>query len=280
VHGCMDVTRPATLPTLTIAESHQMDVHPTQPNTPKPDTASSSLSASRARTLKRWIAPLVLCAVIVAVWASGLHHSLDLETIKAARGDAKDFLDAHYAAGIALFALVYIAVVALSLPAASLLTLLGGFLFGVGVGVTVVAISATIGATIIFLIARSSFGEALRERAGGLYNKIADGFNDNAFTYLLFLRLAPIFPFVLINIVPALVNMRTRDFIVATFIGILPGTTVYVYTGQSLGAYQHLIGSCLAIGLAGLWVVEPSGARAEYPQKNEIQPQRKNRHTA
>jgi uncharacterized membrane protein YdjX (TVP38/TMEM64 family) len=111
---------------------------------------------------------------------------------------------------------------------------MGGFLFGWVMGGSLTAVAATAGAAVIFLAARTSIGSALRERAGPLVNRMARGFREDAFNYLLFLRLAPVFPFWLVNIAPALFDMRLRPYVVATFVGILPGTYAYAFIGSGL----------------------------------------------
>ena len=120
------------------------------------------------------------------------------------------------------------------------MTLLGGFLFGTLVGGTLAVIAATIGAIVIFLVARSSFGGALRERAGPLAERVSENLRQNAFEYLLFLRIAPLFPFFAVNIVPALLGVGLRTFALATLIGIIPGTFVYAHLGRELGTISSL----------------------------------------
>lgn len=123
---------------------------------------------------------------------------------------------------------------------ATLLTLLGGFLFGLVQGTLLVVTGATIGASIIFLVAKTSLGSTLREKAGPFYEKIEANMKDNAVGYLLFMRLVPLFPFVAVNVVPALFNVSLRVFILTTFFGIIPGSGVYVYFGQQLGNIESL----------------------------------------
>ena len=128
----------------------------------------------------------------------------------------------------------YIIAVAISIPGAVILSLIGGFLFGIILGTLYVIISATIGATIIFLAARSAFHALLLAKATPWLEKMEKGFQKNALQYLLFLRLIPLFPFWLVNIVPALLNVRLRTYIIATFFGIIPGVLVYVSVGNGL----------------------------------------------
>jgi uncharacterized membrane protein YdjX (TVP38/TMEM64 family) len=148
---------------------------------------------------------------------------------------------------------LYALVVALSVPAASILTIFAGFLFGWFAGGFLVAIAATAGATVLFLAARTAFGDFLRERAGDRVLRLAEGFEKDAFGYLLALRLAPVFPFFLVNIAPAFFHVRLRTYLAATFLGILPATFVYAYLGRSIDAVlteAHQAGR--PVGLADL----------------------------
>jgi uncharacterized membrane protein YdjX (TVP38/TMEM64 family) len=133
-----------------------------------------------------------------------------------------------------LFAILYILAVAFSLPAATILTVFGGFLFGWLAAGLMVVIAATIGACILFLAARSAFGGFLRGKVGGRAAALAEGFKKDAFSYLLVLRLAPVFPFFIVNIAPALFDVTLRTFAAATFLGIIPGTFAYAFLGQGV----------------------------------------------
>jgi len=143
--------------------------------------------------------------------------------------------DAHYAAAAAIYMLAYVAVVAFSVPGAVWVTLLGGFLFGVVVGAILVVSSATIGATLIFLAARSSLGAWLHARAGGWVRRLEDEFHAGEISFLLVMRLVPAVPFFIANLVPALLGARLVNFVWTTFVGIIPGTIVYISLGSGLG---------------------------------------------
>ncbi|MCH9643842.1 MAG: VTT domain-containing protein [Gammaproteobacteria bacterium] len=136
---------------------------------------------------------------------------------------------------VLLFMLTYIVSVALSIPGAVFLTLTAGFLFGAVLGTVYVVISATIGATGIFLIVQFSIGKFLAERSGKWVTKMREGFQVNALQYLLFLRLVPLFPFPVVNVVPGILNVRTSTYIIGTFFGIIPGSFVYCWLGHGLG---------------------------------------------
>jgi uncharacterized membrane protein YdjX (TVP38/TMEM64 family) len=133
-----------------------------------------------------------------------------------------------------LYIAAYASLVALSVPGAAVLTIAGGFLFGPWLGTLCAVVGATLGATGIFLATRAGLG-GLAQRAGPLVSKLEAGFRADAFNYLLVLRLVFIVPFWLVNLVPALVGVRLSTFVLATFLGIIPGTFVYASFGNGLG---------------------------------------------
>jgi uncharacterized membrane protein YdjX (TVP38/TMEM64 family) len=129
----------------------------------------------------------------------------------------------------------YVLAVAFSLPVASFITVVGGFLFGAALGTLWSLLGATLGAALVFLAARSAFADTLRNRAGPQLKKLETAFRADGIAYLLFLRLVPLFPFWLVNVAPAFFGMALAPYILATMIGILPGTFVFAYFGQGLG---------------------------------------------
>jgi uncharacterized membrane protein YdjX (TVP38/TMEM64 family) len=190
-----------------------------------------------SKSTARKYAPLgLLLAGLIAAYLFGLHNYLSLTYLSQQRDMLAGMVAAHPFVSPALFFAAYVAAVAFSLPAASILTIFGGFLFGWLAGGLLVVFAATIGATILFLAARSSFGQALRSKLGDKAAAFADGLRDDAFNYLLVLRLAPIFPFFVVNVAPALFNVKTRDYVLATFLGIIPGTFAYAWLGEGVGS--------------------------------------------
>jgi uncharacterized membrane protein YdjX (TVP38/TMEM64 family) len=185
--------------------------------------------------LKRVLPVVVLVALIGAAFAFHLDRYLSLDVLRQNRAHLTALVAEHGLAASLGYVAAYAGVVALSLPGAAIMTLAGGFLFGVVIGATLTVIGATLGATLLFLIARSAVGDALRKRAGPFLARMADGFSKNAFNYLLFLRLVPVFPFWAVNLAPALLGMRLAPFVVATALGIIPGTIVYSAFGAGLG---------------------------------------------
>lgn len=197
--------------------------------------AAGEQTTAPARRGRLW--PLIVIVIAaVAFFASGAHRFLSIETLKQHYAGLDAFVAQNYFAALALFMLAYVVVTMLSLPGATLMSMLGGFLFGAFVGVGAVVVAATFGATLIFLAARTAFRDFFQERAGGFIRKMEAGFNENAFSYLLLLRLIPLFPFFIVNIVPAFSRIRVRTFVAATFIGIIPGAFAFVSAGNGLGA--------------------------------------------
>ena len=189
-------------------------------------------TSSSSKLFRRWAPLALLLAGIAMVYATGAHKYLSLETIAEHRDVLQQFVRDHYVVALLTYSCVYVLSVAFSLPGASLLTLLGGFLLGWFVGGLITVVAATIGATLIFLIAQTSFGDSLTRRAGPWIKSFAKGFASDAFHYLLFLRLVPVFPFWLVNIAPALFNVKTTTYVWATFLGIIPGTFAFSIIGS------------------------------------------------
>lgn len=203
------------------------------------EIASSSLSSaphstSKATMLKRFAPLIVIVAAMIAAFAFGLNDHLSLSALIRQREMLAGVIADNFALSLLTFGALYATAVALSFPAASLLTIASGFLFGWLFGGLTVVVAATIGATALFLAARTAFGQAIAERAGPTLRKLLDGFKNDAFSYLLFLRLTPLFPFTLVNIAPALANVPLRTYIIATGLGIGPGTFAYAFVGSGL----------------------------------------------
>lgn len=185
-------------------------------------------------SITRLLPLLAVIAAIALFFAMGWNEYFSLRLIADSRDAIQNYVDMNFLLALIGFIALYALVVALSLPVAAVLTIMGGFLFGQWVGGGVVVFAATLGATAIFLIAKSALGDALAARAGGAIERLRAGFAEDAFNYLLFLRLVPLFPFVVVNIAPAFLGVRTRTYIIATFFGIIPGTFAYAFVGGGL----------------------------------------------
>ncbi len=197
----------------------------------------------KMQRLKKFVPITVVVLLAIVVWSSGLGKHINFETLKEYRRQLKDFVAMYPMAAPAIYMLVYAVSIALSVPWASFLSLTGGFLFLQPFSTLYTVTAATIGACGIFLAAKTAFGEMLQKRAGPLLKKLEAGFQENAISYLFFLRLVPLFPFWLVNLAPALVGVSLRVFFWTTFLGIIPGAFVYTQAGAGLGAIFDTEGS-------------------------------------
>lgn len=199
------------------------------------ENKSASDGADKMRRGRRWPFIVILIAALI-FFASGAGRFLSLESLRQHHASLHAFVETHFFAALGIYMLAYVALAALSLPGGAAMSALGGFLFGAFLGTAAIVFSATIGATLIFLAARSALRDFFQARAGGLIRKMEAGFSENAFSYLLLLRLIPLFPFFVVNFAPAFTGIRPRTYIAATAIGIIPGAFAYASAGNGLGA--------------------------------------------
>lgn len=219
--------------------------------------------------LKRFLPLIALVLLVIAAFAAGAGRWLSLDALAAHRAGLTAFIQAHLWLSLAIFAGVYIAAVALSLPAALVLNLAGGLLFGPWVGTADSVVGVTLGSLAVFVIVRTSLGEMLRERAetmGGRLKAVMDGMAAGAFGYVLTLRLLPIFPLWLVNLAAALAHAPIRPYALATLVGVIPSTLIFSHLGAGLGrlldagqkpglaAFMRadVLGPLLALGLLAL----------------------------
>jgi uncharacterized membrane protein YdjX (TVP38/TMEM64 family) len=204
--------------------------------------------------VRRWLPLFVLAAVMGLAFAMGWHRLLSFKTIGLNYEALKGVIGGNLPMALAAYVGLYVAIVALSLPVGLFMTLAGGLLFGWQIGAPAAVVGATLGATIVFLVVNTSFGSAMAEKAGPFVARLRDGFQENALSYLLFLRLVPAFPFFIVNLVPALLGVRLPTFVIGTGLGIIPGTTAYAVAGAGLGsvieAQNAIYRDCLARGSA------------------------------
>lgn len=196
---------------------------------------------------RRMLPLLVLAAGLAAFFAFGLKDYLSFETLRENRAWLMQQVEQSACLAALSYMGIYILVVAFSLPGGAIMTIAGGFLFGQWLGTAYVVVAATVGACALFLAARTALGDLLRARAGPFLKKMEAGFRENALSYLLVLRLVPIFPFFIVNLVPAFLGVSLRDFAVATFVGIIPASFVYASFGAGLGVIFDE-GGALSIG--------------------------------
>jgi uncharacterized membrane protein YdjX (TVP38/TMEM64 family) len=169
-----------------------------------------------------------------------LGRFLSLEALKDNRDQLLAFAEANYGTAVMLFVLMYIVVTGLSLPGAVILTLAGGFLFGSVPATLYVNLGATTGATLAFLAARYVLKDWVEHKFGRWLEPLQQGFANNAFSYLMTLRLIPLFPFFVVNLVSGLTRVSVGTYVGATALGIIPGSFVYAYAGRQLGTINSL----------------------------------------
>ncbi len=186
--------------------------------------------------LARLVPLLAVCAAIAAVFIFGLDDTLNFEMLKENRETALEWYGQNRILAVVSFFAFYALVVALSVPGAVWLSLAAGFLFGTVWATVIVVFAATLGALGIFIIARYALADFFHEKAGKAGRKMEEGFREDALSYLLVLRLVPLFPFWLVNLVPALLGVPARIFVIGTFFGVIPGTIVFCSIGNGLGA--------------------------------------------
>jgi uncharacterized membrane protein YdjX (TVP38/TMEM64 family) len=203
-----------------------------------------------ANCLRRLWPLLLLAAVAVLVVGMGWHRYLTLEHLAVNRESLRALIEDHYLLAMTVFTVVYAITVALSIPGGVVLTIGGGFLFGWFLGGVLSVVGATIGATAVFLVARSALRDVLITKAGPKLQRFAEGFREDAMSYLLFLRLIPVFPFWLVNLAPGLLGVSFWTYVLTTFVGIIPGTFAFALAGNGLDsvfdAQQASYESCLA----------------------------------
>ncbi len=187
-------------------------------------------------TIKRFLPLLVLITVLALFYIFDLGRFISFEALAEHKAWLSAWVAAHAIIAPLLYILAYIAVVAFSLPGGLVMTISGGLLFGANLGALYAVSGATIGATALFLIAKTSLGDFLLARAGESVKKMQAGFADNALSYMFVLRLVPLFPFFLVNLAPAFLGVPLRIYVIATFFGIMPATFVFALTGSGLGA--------------------------------------------
>jgi uncharacterized membrane protein YdjX (TVP38/TMEM64 family) len=185
-----------------------------------------------------WLVPIAIAAFFLL----GGPQWLSLDNIREHRQALMDFTAQHYLAMLLACGVGYSLSTALSLPGGTVLSLLLGFLFGRWTGTLLIVISATLGAAAIFWLARYLLADWARQRLQqhALSQKLLDGFQADAFNYLLFLRLVPLFPFWLVNLAPAFTSVSMRTYLITTFVGIMPGSFIFANLGQSLGRIERL----------------------------------------
>lgn len=196
--------------------------------------------------MKANLSRIILLGVILALaalfFSLDLGRYLSLDYLKTSRSTFADYYAAHRFETLAIYAGLYILATALSLPGATVMTLAGGALFGLGTGFVVISFASTIGATLAFAASRFLLRNLVQRRFGDRLRVINEGVAREGAFYLFSLRLVPLFPFFLINLAMGLTPMKTRVYYLVSQVGMIPGTLVYVNAGTQLGQLQSLSG--------------------------------------
>ena len=218
----------------------------------------------------RRIVPSCLIAfflvLAVAGCFAGLAGFIDGDVILAQRDALSQAAQAQPVIAVVAFVAAYIVGMSLALPLGGVLGLLAGLLFGTWLGLGLVVLAGTVSALAVFCVARGAFGESLRRRASPLHARVASAMQANAFSYLLFMRIVPLFPFFVVTLVAALLGVRTRIFVIATMLGKIPANFVYASLGQEIGRAADLGDlvtpqSVIGLGALGVLALAPAAYR-------------------
>jgi uncharacterized membrane protein YdjX (TVP38/TMEM64 family) len=228
--------------------------------------ATPGAPATSTKTWLRIAVAALFVAAIVAFFVAGGLDQFSVEALKRNRQQLLALTRDHYAAALVIAFAVYTTATALSIPTGALLSLTLGLLFGRWVASALVVAGATLGATLLFLGVRYLFADTVRRRLGRLGERINEDFTRDGFSWLLFMRLSPIFPYFLVNLAPAVTDIRARTYVLATMIGIIPSTLVFTGLGQTLGRIESArdlvsIETLLALTLLGLLALSPIALR-------------------
>lgn len=184
--------------------------------------------------INRFLPIGLVLVLLVLFFALGGPDYVNIDTLRDNRDGLLGFVSEHLILSVVAVILIYAALVGISFPGAWILTVISGFLFGTFLGAAAAITGATLGATAIFLVARYAIGDSLSRKAGPYMQKFEAGLKENELSYLFILRLVPIFPFFIVNIVPALFQVKVRNYVLSTLFGIMPGALVYAGLGNSI----------------------------------------------
>ncbi len=198
--------------------------------------ADTPTSQPKSFSLGRLVPLLVLVAGLVLFFAFGLQRYLSFEVLRENRETLLTWVQQKGLLAALTYMAIYAIAVAFSLPGGAVMSITGGFLFGTLWGSLYIVIGATLGATALFIIAKTALGDVLRAKAGPSLQKMEAGFRENALSYLLVLRLVPLFPFFVVNLVPAFLGVALPTYVLGTFLGIIPGVFVFASVGAGLGS--------------------------------------------
>jgi len=196
---------------------------------------TEQLPAQPPTPMWRRLLPLgLLVACVVLFFASGLGGFITFDEIARRYGELSDWVARQPLLVFFLAVAGYAFATAISLPAGWLLTVTAGLILGWVIGTVAVVLGATLGACLLYVVARYALADFFRARSGKVLNRMAEGFREDSMSYLFFLRLAPVFPFALVNVVPAILGVPFRIYFLTTLFGIIPGTLAYAFAGEGL----------------------------------------------
>ncbi|MBU3950321.1 MAG: TVP38/TMEM64 family protein [Proteobacteria bacterium] len=205
---------------------------------------------------------LFVVIIIVIFYMTGLEQYMSLDFLKLRMTEFIDYYNSHKLLVIFAYATIYILVTALALPGAAVMTLAGGAVFGIHIGTAIVSISSTVGAALSFAGARYLFRDWIENKYKNNLVKFNEGIEKDSFNYILFLRLVPLFPFFVINLVLGLTRVKFKTYVLTSWIGMLPGTFVFIYAGKQLAGIDSvksvMSGRVLmALSMLGLLMLVP-----------------------
>ena len=196
----------------------------------------SEAAHAKPKGLVRFVPLALVVVALAAFFLFDLDRYFSLDTLRENRAALKAWVAGSPVMALGAFIALYAAAVAISFPGASILTVFGGYLFGLAVGVPAIVTAATLGAVIVYLAAKTAAGDLFRRRAKGFLAEMEKGFRENELSYMFLLRLAPVFPFWAVNIGAGALGVSLRNYVVGTFFGIIPGSFVYASIGHAAGA--------------------------------------------
>ena len=221
----------------------------TTADTDMPDGGTDDASAP-VSPIRRFAPIGLMVAALIAFFVFDGPSYLNMETLRANRDVLAGFVADNLLLALLVFTLAYAVMTATSIPGGLVMSIMGGFLFGAVTGTLAIVTGATIGATALFFAARTALGETLRAKvSSGNLAKFEAGLKENELSYLFVLRLIPILPFFLVNIAPALFDVKTRNYVLSTFFGIIPGSFVFASVGNGIDAVFDAGGEAQLSGL-------------------------------
>lgn len=189
---------------------------------------------------RRFIIGMIVLAVMALIWFSGIKNCLTFDYIKTQSEWLRMQVEHHYWQTVFSYLLAFVIVVIFCLPGAAVMTIVGGYLFGVFFGVIYLIMGATIGATIFFLVVRYLLGTYLQMRFASRLVRFNQLIAERGWLFLLMLRCLPLIPFAMVNILAGLTNIKFWTFVWTTMVGVIPTGIIFTYAGRQLGAIKSL----------------------------------------